>query len=109
VKDVPTVVEAYPGKYDSYLPWGAFFGVFLRKGSPKEALDKLQDAFLKSYNEPKFTEFANTMGGVKLGLTGDAARAYIEQNKSVSAWLLYDAGGAKFSPEQFNIPRPGSK
>ncbi len=108
IKDVPTVVEAYPGEYDPYLPWGAFFGVFLKKGAPAEALEKLQDAFLKAYNDPKFTEFANTMGGVKLGLTGDAARAYIEQNKSVSAWLLYDAGGAKFSPEEFEIARPGS-
>jgi tripartite-type tricarboxylate transporter receptor subunit TctC len=109
VKDVPTVLEAYPGLYDQYLPWGAFFGVFLKKGSPKEAMDKLQDAYLKAYNDPKFTEFANTMGGVKLGLTGDAAREYIQQNKSVSAWLLYDAGGAKFSPEQFSIPRPAAK
>jgi tripartite-type tricarboxylate transporter receptor subunit TctC len=106
VKDVPTVKEAYPGLYDPYLPWGAFFGVFLKKGAPKEALDKLQEAYLKACDDPKFTEFAQTMGGVRLGLTGDAARKYIERNKSVSAWLLYDAGGAKFSPEQFNIPRP---
>jgi tripartite-type tricarboxylate transporter receptor subunit TctC len=109
VKDVPAVVEAYPGKYDEYLPWGAFFGVFLKKGSPQEAMDKLQEVYLKAYGDTKFTEFASTMGGVKLGLTGDAARDYIAQNKSVSAWLLYDAGGAKFSPEQFGIPRPGAK
>jgi tripartite-type tricarboxylate transporter receptor subunit TctC len=106
VKDVPTVIEAFPGEYDSYLPWGAFFGVFVKKGTPSEAQDKLRDAFLKSYNDPKFSEFADKMGGVKLGLTGDGARKYIEQNKSVSAWLLYDAGGAKVSPEEFKIPRP---
>jgi tripartite-type tricarboxylate transporter receptor subunit TctC len=109
IPDVPTVKEAYPGEYDQYLPWGAFFGVFLKKGSPKEALDALRDAYLEAYNDPKFIEFADTMGGVKLGLTGDAARAYIEQNKSVSAWLLYDSGGAKFSPEEFGIPRPSAK
>ena len=109
VKDVPAVVESFPGKYDEYLPWGAFFGVFVKKDTPKEAFDKLQNAFLKAYNEPKFTEFAHTMGGVKLGLTGDEARAYIERNKSVSAWLLQDAGGAKTSPEEFGIPRPSSK
>ncbi|MDR1875038.1 MAG: tripartite tricarboxylate transporter substrate binding protein [Synergistaceae bacterium] len=109
IGDVPSVKEIYPGKYDQYLPWGAFFGVFLKKGSPKEAHDALQDAYLKACNDPKFTEFADTMGGVKLGLVGDAARAYIEQNKAVSAWLLYDSGGAKFSPEEFNIPRPTVK
>ncbi|GHS95472.1 hypothetical protein AGMMS50276_11220 [Synergistales bacterium] len=106
VKNVPTVLEAFPGEYDSYLPWGAFFGVFVKKGTPSEAQNKLKEAFLKSYNDPRFAEFADKMGGVKLGLTGDDARKYIEQNKSVSAWLLYDAGGAKVSPEEFKIPRP---
>ncbi len=109
VKNVPTVTEVYPGLYDNYLPWGAFFGVFVKKGTPQEAMDKLQDAYLKACDDSKFTEFAATMGGVKLGLTGDEARAYIRQNKSVSAWLLYDAGGAKFSPEEFGIPRPVTK
>lgn len=46
------------------------------------------------------------MGGVKLGLTGKAASEYIEHNKSVSAWLLYDAGGAKHSPQEFGIKHP---
>jgi len=23
------------------------------------------------------------------------------------AWLIYEAGGAKESPEKFNIPKPG--
>jgi tripartite-type tricarboxylate transporter receptor subunit TctC len=109
IESVPSVKEAYPGKYDPYLPWGAFFGVFLKKGSPKEAFDALRDAYLKAYNDPKFAEFADSTGGVKLGLTGDAARAYIEQNKSVSSWLLYDSGGAKFSPEEFGISRPAAK
>lgn len=109
VKDVPAVTEAYPGLYDEYLPWGAFFGVFVKKGTPQEAFDKLQAAFLKAYNEPKFADFADTMGGLRLGLTGDAARDYIAQNKSVSAWLLYDSGGAKASPADFDIPRPSGK
>jgi len=106
VRDVPTVVEAFPGLYEPFLPWGAFFGVFLRRGSPQEAFERLQEAYLVAFNDPQFAEFANAMGGVKLGLTGDAAREYIEQNKSVAAWLLYEAGGARYSPEQFDIPRP---
>lgn len=105
VESVPPVTELY-GEYSPYLPWGAFFGVFVKKGTPKEVTDVLQSAFMKAYEDPKFDEFARTMGGVKLGLTGNDAVQYIRQNQSVSAWLLYDAGGAKFSPEQFGIPRP---
>lgn len=109
VKDVPAITEFYAKEYKPYLPWGAFFGVFVKKGTPKEAVDALQKAYVKAYNDPKFDEFAKTMGGVKLGLTGDAARKYIEKNQSVSAWLLFDAGGAKESPAKFNITRPSSK
>lgn len=106
VKDVPAVTEIYKEEYNAYLPWGAFFGVFAKKGTPQEAQDKLREAFLKAYNDPKFVAFADTMGGVRLGLTGKEAEDYIAQNKSVSAWLLYEAGGAKNSPADFNIPAP---
>ena len=109
VKQVPAITEFYAKEYKPYLPWGAFFGVFVKKGTPKAAYDTLQKAYLKAYKDPKFDEFAKTMGGVKLGLTGDAARKYINQNQSVSSWLLYDAGGAKESPEKFGIPRPAHK
>ena len=102
---VPAVTEIYE-QYAPYLPWGAFFGVFVKKGTPKEAYDALQAAYQKAYEDPKFDEFAKNMGGVKLGLTGDKAREFINQNQSVSAWLLYDAGGAKSSPEEFGIKRP---
>jgi len=107
VKQVPAITEFYPKEYKQYLPWGAFFGAFVRKDTPKDIVATLQGAFMKAYKDPKFTEFANNMGGIKLGLTGAKAVKYIKQNQSVSAWLLYDSGGAKESPEKFNIPRPG--
>lgn len=106
VNDVPAVTEIYKTEYKSYLPWGAFFGVFVKKGTSPEIQETLRKAFIEAYKSPKFDEFANSMGGVKLGLTGKAATDYIAQNKSVSAWLLHDSGGAKHSPAKFNIKRP---
>ena len=105
ISAVPAITEVYK-EYSPYLPWGAFFGAFVRKGTPAEALEALQSAFQRGYDDPRFDEFAKSTGGVKLGLTGEKAREYIQQNKSVSAWLLYDAGGAKHSPEEFGISRP---
>lgn len=105
IKDIPSVVEIYP-EYKSYLPCGTFFGAFVKKGTPKATLDKLQDAFKKAYNDPKFDEFANKIGGMKLGYTGDKAKEYIAKSRSVRSWLLYESGGAKFSPEKFGIPSP---
>ena len=104
VDSVPAVTELYP-QYEPYLPWGAFFGAFVRKGTPPEVFKTLQTAFLKAYEDPRFVKLAETMGGVRLGLTGDEAREYIRQNQAVSSWLLYDAGGAKFSPAEFGIER----
>ncbi len=108
VASVPAVTEVYE-EYRPYLPWGAFFGAFVRKETPAEALDVLRSAFTKAFQDPRFDEFAKTMGGVKLGITGAEAKKYIRQNQSVAAWLLYDAGGAKFSPEEFGIERPQGK
>ena len=105
VKNVPTVTEEFPGMYESHLPWGAFFGVFSKKDSPAEAFNKLQDAFMKSCNDPSFGKFAERMGGLRLCITGNEARAYIKQNQSVSSWLLHEAGGTKESPEKFGIPK----
>ncbi|MGI6784019.1 MAG: Bug family tripartite tricarboxylate transporter substrate binding protein [Aminivibrio sp.] len=108
VPEVPAVTEVYE-EYAPYLPWGAFFGAFVKKGTPADVISVLTGAFEKAFKDPRFEEFAKTMGGVKLGIAGEEAKKYIAQNKSVAAWLLYDAGGAKFSPEEFGIPRPEGK
>lgn len=106
VKSVPAVTEFYPNEYGKYLPWGAFFGVFVRKGTPVEIRQILEKAYLKAFNDPSFDQFAKTMGGVKLGLTGEEASKYIKQNKSVACWLMFDSGGTDISPEKYNIPKP---
>lgn len=108
VPEVPAVTEIYE-EYAPYLPWGAFFGAFVRKDTPAEAVKTLTAAFAEAFKDPRFEEFAKSMGGVKLGIAGEEAKKYIEQNKSVAAWLLYDAGGAKFSPEDFGIAKPEGK
>lgn len=103
--DVPTVIEAY-GDYKKYLPWGAFYGAFVRKGTPPEITNRLKAAFEKAYADPKFQEFLKHSGGVPVGITGDAALDYIGRNKSVSCWLMQGAGAAKKSPAEFGIPEP---
>jgi len=85
---------------------GFFYGVHVRKGTPQAVIDKLREAFLAAYNDPKFVQFARERGLVLLGHTGQAARDYMAQWQRHMAWLIYDAGGAKESPQKFNIARP---
>jgi hypothetical protein len=36
----------------------------------------------------------------------DAAKEYLKKFESTASWLIYNAGGAKKSPEEFGIPKP---
>jgi hypothetical protein len=45
------------------------------------------------------------MGMVSLGIHGEEAEQFWRDWQSTSAWLLQDAGAAKVSPEELNIPR----
>lgn len=103
--DVPAVTEIYPD-YDKYLPWGPFYAVYVKKGTPADVVAKLTEAFSKAADEPRFEEFVKNSGGFKIALTGADAVKYTDQFESTASWLIYEAGGAKKSPEEFNIPKP---
>ena len=80
--------------------------MFVKKGTPKDVVAKLTDAFTKAYNEARFTEFVANSGGFKMGLTGQKAADFTKKFESTASWLIYNAGGAKKSPKDFNIPQP---
>ncbi len=103
---VPALGELRPAAQDMLKTAGFFYGVHVKKGTPEAVVTKLQTAFLAAYNDPKFVEFCEQRGLVRLGLSGQAARDYMKQWQSHMTWLIYDAGGAKESPAKFNIPRP---
>lgn len=103
--DVPAITEIYP-EYKQYLPWGPFYGVFVKKGTPAEVVAKLTDSFTKASKEPRFKEFVKNSGGFELGLTGAAAKKYLAKYESTASWLIYKAGGAKKSPTDFGISQP---
>jgi tripartite-type tricarboxylate transporter receptor subunit TctC len=103
--DVPAITEIYP-EYAKYLPWGPFYGVFVKKGTPEAAIVTLTEAFKKASEEPRFQEFMTNFGGINVGLTGDAAREFLRQFESTANWLIYEAGGTTTSPEEFGIPKP---
>lgn len=103
--DVPAITEIYP-EYKQFLPWGPFYGVFVKKGTPSDVVAKLTDAFVKASKEQRFKEFVKNSGGFELNLTGKAARQYLDRFESTASWLVYEAGGAKKSPAEFGIPEP---
>lgn len=106
IPDVPAIVESNSA-YNKILKASGFFnGVFVKKGTPEDAINKLRDAFIEAFNDPSFQNYAKENGMTPLGLTGDEAEEFIKEWQSQMTWLIYETGDAQQSPEKFGIPKP---
>ena len=102
---VVPITEEIPG-FASYLPWGPFFGVFVKQGTPDDVVAKLQAAYAEGAKNPDFIKLMEDRGFIIMGISGDAAMDFLNAYRSTSSWLVHDAGFSKKSPEEFGIPRP---
>ncbi len=104
--DVPALGEMKPAYQSMLQAPGFFYGVFVKKGTPEDIVKKLRDAFQVAFKDAKFQEYCSKNGLIPLGLTGDEAKQYMKKWQSTMSWLIYEAGGAKESPEKFGIQKP---
>lgn len=104
-EEVPVIEAAYSG-YDKYLPWGPFYGVFVKNGTDQAIVDKLTEAFSAACEDKSFQELAAAKGCVISNMSGEEAVEYLEQYRSITSWLLYDSGVTDISPEEFGIEKP---
>ncbi|WP_302140494.1 tripartite tricarboxylate transporter substrate binding protein [Halomonas alkalicola] len=102
---VPPITEALP-EIESFLPWGPFWGVFVRKDTPDEIKTILEEAYQQAVASEGFQEFLENFGGVTLNLSGEEAQQYLDNWQSVTAWSMYEAEAVDTSPEELGIPRP---
>lgn len=102
---VEPITEALP-KMESYLPWGPFWGIWVRKETPDDVKQKLSDAFAKAVGSEEFQSFLKNLGAQPLNLKGDEAKQFLDRWQSVTTWSLYEAGASKVSPETLDIPKP---
>ncbi|RQW64759.1 tripartite tricarboxylate transporter substrate binding protein [Vibrio viridaestus] len=105
--DVKPVTDYFP-HLESKLPYSAFFGIFVKKGTPQEAVDKLSNAFNTAAAQGNFKKLIEEKGYEYLGMSGQDAADYVERFRKVGSWTVYEAGAAKFSPEKFNIGKIGN-
>jgi len=97
-KDLPGIAK--------YLPWGPFYGVFVRKDTPDAAKQKLTAAFKTAASHPKFVEFMNGRGNVTMNLNGAEAESFLKKWQSVTAWTYQEVGVAKKNPADLGIAKP---
>ncbi|MGQ7248755.1 Bug family tripartite tricarboxylate transporter substrate binding protein [Halomonas sp. V046] len=104
---VPPITEALPD-IESFLPWGPFWGVFVREETPDEVKTVLADAYQKAVADDEFQAFLENFGAESLNLSGEEAQQYLDNWQSVTAWSMFDAGSVETSPEELDIARPGN-
>jgi tripartite-type tricarboxylate transporter receptor subunit TctC len=102
---VPPVTKEYPD-FAKYLPWGPFYGVFVRKDTPDAIKATLVDAFKKAADNAQFKQLMTDRGNIMMNISGAEADAFLTKWQSVTSWLLQDVGAAKISPEKFGIAKP---
>jgi tripartite-type tricarboxylate transporter receptor subunit TctC len=103
---VESVAEVNEG-FNTYLPWGPFFGVFVKKGTPDDVVAKLSAAYAEASKNQDFIDLMEGRGFTLMGISGDEAQSFLTKWQQGTAWLLQDAGLTKASPEEFGIARPG--
>ena len=89
-----------------YLPWGPWYGVFVRKETPDDVKAKLTAAFKKAGENPKYREMMESRGTTILNLGGAEADAFMRKFQSTTSWLYQEAGAAKRDPATLGIPKP---
>lgn len=102
---VPPITRDLP-EIRKYLPWGPFYGVFVKKDVPDAIKSKLVASFKKAADDPKFKELMATRSNVMMNISGSEAEAFLRKWQSVTAWTYQGAGVAKKNPADLGIPKP---
>lgn len=103
--DAPTIVSTNP-EFADLLPWGPFFGIFVKKGTPDDVVAKLTAAYAEGAKAADFVALMDGRGFKMMSITGDEAQAFLSRWQSTTAWLVDGAGLTKASPADFGIPKP---
>ncbi len=103
--DVPPITDSLPD-IGRFLPWGPFYGVFVRRDVPDDVKATLVEVYAKAAEDQTFLELMANRGNVVMNISGDEADAFLSKWQQVTVWALQDTGAAKVSPEDLGIPRP---
>jgi tripartite-type tricarboxylate transporter receptor subunit TctC len=102
--DVPPITRDFP-EFARFLPWGPFYGVFVKRDVPEAAKARLVDAFKQAGANQQFRDLMVDRGNVMMNISGNEADEFLAKWQSVTSWTLHEAGATKRSPEEFQIPR----
>ena len=91
LEDVPPITQEYPG-FTEYLPWGPFYGVYVKAGTDKEITEYLKESLLEAFNSQDYQTLLQNMYVRPLGLSGEEAQNYISKWSESACAALKSAG-----------------
>lgn len=103
--DVPAITASNP-EFAEMLPWGPFFGIFVKKGTPEDVVAKLTAAYSEGTKNADFVSLIDGRGFSMMNLSGAEAEEFLTRWQSVTTWLIHEAGMTKNSPADFGIAKP---
>ena len=84
---MPPITD-YDPAFSEYLPWGPFYGVFVKKGTDKSTIETLSTAFGEAYTDASYQKVLTNLYVEPLGLCGQEANEYIEAWRAASLKAL---------------------
>jgi tripartite-type tricarboxylate transporter receptor subunit TctC len=112
--DAPLSIEGYDQEIPSIKKWipdfvtaPIYFGIFVPKGVPDEAVATLTEIWNKSLvNDEGLKKFAAQNAMIFDPAAGDMAMQKAFPMVQLDAWLKFDSGDAVVDPSTIGIPRP---
>ena len=89
--DVPLITEEYPD-FEKYLPWGPFYGVFVKEGTDAAVIETLAKAFSEAGPAESYQEVLGNFNINFLGYTGEDAKNYIASWRENTVNALKNSG-----------------
>jgi tripartite-type tricarboxylate transporter receptor subunit TctC len=89
--DVPLITAEYPD-FSKYLPWGPFYGIFVKSGTDASVEETLSNAFAAVGTDASYQEVLANFNINFLGYTGDDAANYINSWRENTVNALTSSG-----------------
>jgi tripartite-type tricarboxylate transporter receptor subunit TctC len=100
---IPPLSQTLPG----FTAPANYFGIFVPKGVPDEVIKTLDKIWAeKIMTSDALKKYAASRGALFAPQVGEAAQKAVFPAVQANAWLLFDGGKAKVSPDTVGIPKP---
>ncbi|MDQ6679465.1 MAG: tripartite tricarboxylate transporter substrate binding protein [Pseudomonadota bacterium] len=100
---IPPLSNTLPG----FTAPANYFGIFIPKGVPDEVIKTLEKIWAENISKnDAIKKYATTRGALFAPSYGEAAQKAVFPAVQANAWLLFDSGKAKVSPDTVGIAKP---